>query len=76
MMINNQGVVIKLEGNDITAVGRNTQGVRLMKLKPEESIATISKVYKDDTVDDLEEDETVDEKDENQITLVDTTEKE
>jgi DNA gyrase subunit A len=52
MMINNQGVVIKLEGNDITAVGRNTQGVRLMKLSPDESIATISKVYKEDSVDD------------------------
>ncbi|MDO9491512.1 DNA gyrase subunit A [Acetobacterium sp.] len=70
MMINNQGVVIKLEGNDITAVGRNTQGVRLMKLKPEESIATISKVYKEDPVDDL------DDEGENQISLVNTTEKE
>ncbi|WP_373481697.1 DNA gyrase subunit A [Acetobacterium sp.] len=70
MMINNQGVVIKLEGNDITAVGRNTQGVRLMKLKPEESIATISKVYKEDPVDDL------DDEGENQKPLVDTTEKE
>jgi DNA gyrase, A subunit len=65
MMINNQGVVIKLEGNDISAVGRNTQGVRLMKLKPEESIATISKVYKEDSVDDEED----------QVALIDTTEK-
>jgi len=55
MMINNQGVVIRLSGNDITAVGRNTQGVRLMKLKPEEAIATISKVYKEAPVDDFEE---------------------
>ncbi len=55
MMINNQGVVIKLQGNDITAVGRNTQGVRLMKLKPDESIATISKVYKEDPIDVLDE---------------------
>ncbi|WP_303871465.1 DNA gyrase subunit A [Acetobacterium wieringae] len=70
MMINNQGVVIKLEGNDISAVGRNTQGVRLMKLNPDESIATISKVYKEDPVDDFEEDG------ENQMTLVDSTEKE
>lgn len=70
MMINNQGVVIKLEGNDISAVGRNTQGVRLMKLNPDESIATISKVYKEDPVDDLEEDG------ENQMTLVNSTEKE
>ncbi len=51
MMINNQGVVIKLEGNDISKVGRNTQGVRLMKLKGNERIATISKVYKEDPED-------------------------
>ncbi|MBK5244057.1 MAG: DNA gyrase subunit A [Eubacteriaceae bacterium] len=71
MMINNQGVVIKLEGNDITAVGRNTQGVRLMKLKPEESIKTISKVYKEAPVDDFEEEE-----DNKQISLkVDTEQK-
>lgn len=70
MMINNQGVVIKLEGNDITAVGRNTQGVRLMKLKPEESIATISKVYKEDPVDDL------DDGGDNPMPYVDTTVKE
>lgn len=69
MMINNQGVVIKLEGNDITAVGRNTQGVRLMKLKSNESIATISKVYKEDTVDVFDDD------DENKMTPVATTEK-
>ncbi|AFA46820.1 DNA gyrase subunit A [Acetobacterium woodii] len=69
MMINNQGVVIKLEGNDITAVGRNTQGVRLMKLKSDESIATISKVYKEDTVDVFDDD------DENKMTPVTTTEK-
>lgn len=67
MMINNQGVVIKLEGNDISAVGRNTQGVRLMKLKPDEAIATISKVYKEDPVDDIEEE---------QIGLISSTEKE
>lgn len=70
MMINNQGVVIKLEGNDITAVGRNTQGVRLMKLKPEESIKTISKVYKEAPVDDFEEE------DDKQISLKVDTEKE
>ncbi|MGL4607626.1 MAG: DNA gyrase subunit A [Eubacteriaceae bacterium] len=69
MMINNQGVVIKLEGNDISAVGRNTQGVRLMKLKPEESIATISKVYKEDPGEDMEEDD-------KQLSLISSNEKE
>ncbi len=69
MMINNQGVVIKLGGNDITAVGRNTQGVRLMKLKSDELIATISKVYKEDTVAVFDDD------DENKRTPETTTEK-
>lgn len=57
MMINNQGVVIKLEGSDISTVGRNTQGVRLMKLQAGEQIATISKVYKEDPEEDIEEDQ-------------------
>lgn len=55
MMINNQGVVIKLEGSDISSVGRNTQGVRLMKLKDGEQIATISKVYKEDPEEEAEQ---------------------
>ena len=57
-------------------MGRNTQGVRLMKLSPDESIATISKVYKEDPVDDLEEDGENGENGENQMTLVNSTEKE
>ncbi len=55
MMINNQGIVIQLKGNDITTVGRNTQGVRLMKLSKEEAIMTISKVYKEDVVEEEED---------------------
>lgn len=54
MMINNQGIVIQLKGNEITTVGRNTQGVRLMKLSKDESIMTISKVYKEDVIEDEE----------------------
>lgn len=44
MMINNDGIVIKLKGDDISQIGRSTQGVRLMKLKGDERIATICKV--------------------------------
>ena len=54
MMINNQGVVIKLEGNGISKIGRNTQGVRLMKLKENERIATISKVYKEENLEEVD----------------------
>ncbi|MGL6292995.1 DNA gyrase subunit A [Eubacterium aggregans] len=67
MMINNHGVVIKLEGDGISKVGRNTQGVRLMKLKENERIATISKVYKEDP----EDDEETPADDDAQMTLLD-----
>ncbi len=62
MMINDQGVVIKLQGEDISKVGRNTQGVRLMRLKGDERIATICKVHKEDPddEDDLDGDDTSD----------------
>ncbi|MDD2413661.1 MAG: DNA gyrase subunit A [Eubacteriaceae bacterium] len=58
MMINNQGVVIKLKGDDISKVGRNTQGVRLMRLKGKERIATICKVHQEgpDAVEDSNQD--------------------
>ena len=58
MMINNEGVVIKLRGDDISKVGRSTQGVRLMRLKGEERIVTICKVNQDkDLNEDPEEEE-------------------
>lgn len=47
MMINNQGVVIKLACSGISRSGRTTQGVRLMRLGRDERIATTSKVYRE-----------------------------
>lgn len=55
MMINNQGIVIKIETKDISTVGRNTQGVRLMKLQKDEAIATIAKVYREEDDENEEE---------------------
>jgi len=53
MMINNQGIVIKIETKDISTVGRNTQGVRLMKLQKDEAIVTIAKVYREEDDEEL-----------------------
>jgi DNA gyrase subunit A len=44
MMINNQGIVIRLEASQISSMGRSTQGVRLMRLKEDEKVATIAKL--------------------------------
>ena len=68
MMINNEGVVIKLRGDDISKVGRSTQGVRLMRLKDEERIVTICKVNQDK---DLNEDP---EEEESQMSMLNQTE--
>lgn len=68
MMINNEGVVIKLRGDDISKVGRSTQGVRLMRLKGEERIVTICKVNQDK---DLNEDP---EEEESQMSMLNQTE--
>ena len=57
MMINNEGVVIKLRGDDISKVGRSTQGVRLMRLKGEERIVTICKVNQDKDLNENPEEE-------------------
>lgn len=64
MMINNEGVVIKLKTDDITQIGRSTQGTRLMRLKGDERIATICKVQNEEPADD-EDDAAADTQSEN-----------
>ncbi|NTW70998.1 MAG: DNA gyrase subunit A [Eubacteriaceae bacterium] len=54
MMINNQGIVIRLEVGGISTMGRSTQGVRLMKLDKSEKIVTIAKVISEDEIDIVE----------------------
>ncbi len=68
MMINNEGVVIKLRGDDISKVGRSTQGVRLMRLKGDERIVTICKVNQDKDLNDNAEEE------DNQISMLNQSE--
>jgi len=44
MMINNQGIAIRLEAKQISSMGRAAQGVRLQKLKEDEKVITIAKM--------------------------------
>ena len=57
MIITNQGVMIRQKVEDINTIGRNTQGVRLLKLDDSAVISSITKVLKDD--EDDEDDENV-----------------
>ena len=47
MIISDAGVIIRMHCSDISLIGRNTRGVRLMKLK-EGSVATVAVTERDD----------------------------
>jgi DNA gyrase subunit A len=53
MMINNQGIVIRLEISGISVMGRSTHGVRLLKLDKTVQIVTIAEVINEEEIDDL-----------------------
>lgn len=48
MLITINGMLIRMDVNDISQIGRSTQGVRLIRLADEEFVATVAKVEKED----------------------------
>ena len=55
MIINKSGIAIRLGVEDLRVMGRATQGVRLINLKDNDSIAAVAKVMKDESaMDDAE----------------------
>ncbi|MDT0557588.1 DNA gyrase subunit A [Ichthyenterobacterium sp. W332] len=74
MIINRSGIAIRMEVADLRVMGRATQGVKLINLKGNDSIAAVAKVMKDD-------DDDTDEVSENELdtdngTTIDKTEDE
>jgi DNA gyrase subunit A len=62
MIINRSGIAIRMEVESLRVMGRATQGVRLINLRNDDTIAAVAKVLKDDEdiedVDDIEVDMT------------------
>ncbi|MCK0132131.1 DNA gyrase subunit A [Flavobacteriaceae bacterium F08102] len=52
MIINKSGITIRMAVGDLRVMGRATQGVRLINIKGDDSIAAVAKVMHEDTVDD------------------------
>ena len=48
MIINKSGMAIRLPVSDLRVMGRATQGVRLINIKGNDSIAAVAKVMKED----------------------------
>ncbi|WP_419212110.1 DNA gyrase subunit A [Maribacter sp. X9] len=58
MIINKSGIAIRMSVEDLRVMGRATQGVRLINIRDNDSIAAVAKVMKEE--DDLEEAELLD----------------
>ena len=58
MIINKSGIAIRMSVEDLRVMGRATQGVKLINIRDNDSIAAVAKVMKDE--DDLEEAEILD----------------
>lgn len=48
MLITINGMLIRMDVNDISIIGRSTQGVRLIRLADDELVATVARVKKDE----------------------------
>ncbi len=59
MLITINGILIRMDIQDISVIGRSTQGVRLIKLGEDELVATVAKVEKDELEEDNEASEEV-----------------
>lgn len=65
MIINKSGIAIRMEVNDLRIMGRATQGVKLINIKENDSIAAVAKVVLDD--EDVQDVENIEVVDDNQI---------
>jgi DNA gyrase subunit A len=53
MLVTQNGITIRLRVDSISVIGRNTQGVRLVKLGSGDKVAAIASVVKDDDNNDI-----------------------
>lgn len=67
MLITIHGILIRMDVEDISVIGRSTQGVRLIRLGEDELVATVAKVEKEDDEEEESENGT-DPADEHEVT--------
>ena len=52
MLISNQGTLVRTAGDEVSLLGRNTQGVRLIKLRDDESLVGAQRIVETEDDDD------------------------
>lgn len=55
LLINSEGIIIRIRANEISELGRATQGVKIMKVEDETKIVAMAKVIKEDDEDEDDE---------------------
>ena len=74
LLINSDGIIIRIKADEISRLGRATQGVKIMRVEEEANIIAMAKVIRDDEYDDEDEDfddEDEEKKDDNeQISMI------
>ena len=44
MLISDQGTMVRTRGDEVSIVGRNTQGVRVIRLKENEKLVSLARI--------------------------------
>lgn len=73
MLITINGILIRMDINDVSQIGRNTQGVRLIRLAEDEFVATVAKVEKSEPEEDSDLDADDDAVETNEETVEEVT---
>src|SRR5699024_6271193 len=55
MLMTVAGVLIRISVESIAQTGRNTQGVRLIRLQADEEVATVAKIEEEEVIEEIEE---------------------
>ena len=55
LLINSDGIIIRIEAKDVSVLGRATQGVKIMKVEEDSNIIALAKVIKEDELEEKPE---------------------
>ena len=61
MLISDQGTMVRTRGDEVSVVGRNTQGVRIIRLKENENLVSLARIAEPQESEDSESIENMDE---------------
>ncbi len=57
MLISDQGTMVRTRGDEVSVVGRNTQGVRIIRLKENENLVSLARIAEPDEIEEGESDD-------------------